>query len=1846
VTTSSTPRPEPLDPALQDRIRSQIARWRQDLLPFDRRQRLLYFSHTKTASLEIVGPDLPRMLELVEAGAVSIEPAVGDGPDTAVAGVTLVAANKSGTELPPALRRLDQQSNQVFADRGFWTLYLALGMLQWVDEEDRRTVVSPILLVPVKLRREATHRPYRVFRTEDELVVNPALRLKLEQDYDLELLGVDDYEVSVGKLLDGIGSSVADRPGWAVLPRAVITTFAFHKEAIYRDLLAHESLVVDHPLVQLVALGPDAPTAIGFAFEPVQDEELDTSVPPERLVSILDADGSQRKCILAARDGQSFVMDGPPGTGKSQTIANIIVELITSGRSVLFVSEKAAALDVVRNRLTDAGLGDFLLALHSHATSRKQVVDELAGALRRSVHASSAFGRQDESALVRTREVLTDYAAAMNEYRAGLGTTLHLALGRVAALSYVAGPAPIGGQLWGDLTADRRAEIVEQGWVLARAWRPVTAGTDYDWRDLATVDLEPADVRHLAATAGQAAAAADALVGRIRAVDVDLGVTLPATVDGSWRRVRLLELVAQWPDVPVDWLTVEAFDPIGERIDALHRSTGSLLAQRAELEARAGGWWRELDGDRRHALDAALRPQQPGAAGLAWAPDARLPTSAFGELVRFLESTPQRLVPVMEDARRLAGLFRMPVDGITPLRADQLAQLGALGGGTALPDEAWFHPALQRALDESCRILGELVEMVRGLERSLAGVFTREALALDLSTLYVRLTQTRTSWRRFSKQARADRNAVKAVTVGGKVTKAVLARLEDAVAWQEAERRLTAEEDDHAPRLGTYYRRTGTDFSSLSQAIQTAHAALRLAGEDLDTAAMARQLSRTGAQDPALTVRAGRLSAVVRGWRAELWHWLGDDATRIDRAPLEDVALWSLDLAGALRPGLAAAQHAADVAGRDATVGEAADLLVRAASAAAEEARIYDSYETDRQLLGALYMDIETRWDGVRAAQAWALDVRKLTAGAVPAAVAERLRHPTIGAGEVRQRADEWERARGALCAAFASGRATELGADLDADLAAAVDQCVQMAASAAADIDEWCRHVRTREWLAEAGLGPVVDDLVRRRAPADTVPDTIERAVLLAWADAVITADDRLRTFRAQDRDSLVEQFRRLDSELIGNAHTRVAVACSDRRPRSPNSTAAQRITREAQKKTRHKPIRELLAETYELVRVIKPCFMMSPLSVSQYLPPAMRFDLVIFDEASQVMPSDAVTSIYRGHQLVVAGDQKQLPPTSFFARAIEDDEDLNDSDQLDVFQSVLDLCKAAGALPSLPLTWHYRSRHESLITYSNYKFYSGKLHTFPGATFQAPDLGVESYVVNGVYRRGGARDNPVEAAKAVDRVVEHLRRHPGLSIGVVTFSAAQEDAVLAAADQRAAHEPLLAEALRGHDRLNGFFVKALENVQGDERDIIVFTVGYGPDEAGRLTMNFGPLNREEGWRRLNVAITRARRRIEIISSFRAEQMADTGSEGVRHLRGYLGFAARGMPALAGEPSPTGLDAESPFEEDALAVIRGWGYQAETQVGSAGYRIDIAVRHPNLPGCYALAVECDGAMYHAAKTARDRDRLREQVLRGLGWQVHRIWGISWVREREAQKERLRQAIEAAIAGVPLAEGAARAAAADTMPASRGGSLVVANVDLDAPPKWTVPYRVAHAGRVASGFEPHTPEARPQLRAYFQEVLAVEAPVHDSVLFDRMRSAWGIGRVGSRIRANAESVLARTRVDGQPVVKDRFGFYRVLGRTADAVRVPTEASGVRTVEQIPPEEVELAIVNVVADAVVANDENLSTEVSRLFGWRRQGADIQWALESAISRLLAVGIIERTPEGALRSIPSQQTRYPQ
>ncbi|NKS29702.1 DUF3320 domain-containing protein [Rhodococcus hoagii] len=1463
-------------------------------------------------------------------------------------------------------------------------------------------------------------------------------------------------------------------------------------------------------------------------------------------------------------------------------------------------------------------MGQFLFELHGTAATRKAVVQELSSTLKTRAAAPRTFSEVEAGHLVRTREELTAFAAAMNEVRAPLGMSVFQVVGRIELLSeHVDASATVGSQR-PDMTAEALAALRMHASSLGSIWHVTERGDDYLWRGLERDDLGSPEARDLKRAAGDCAEAGSALSTRIDTVDSETNLRFPRNSEGLGRRSNLLRLLENRVDVPVDWFTRNSLVPARERLAQACSGVEQISDGIAGLESTVGSRWDDLEASWLDPLREGLSDPLLGISATPGSIDA---------LNRKLTDVTDQVEPLVADATQLATLLGLPSAEMTARRAGELVELALLGAATHRPANGWFNAALQNQVSESIAVMDSLVEHARRREEAMRDHFTPEALDLDLAALTVRFREVHTGFRKLSKAARADKKALRAVTVTGKVDKDLIARLEAAASWQQSVREMDAGENAHSPRLGASYDGFATDFDALRSALDNARRATQLAGVDVDSGKLAHQLGRDGVPDPALVLIAERLSGLLDRWRATM-AGLGDRLpfSAVEDRAVDEVGLWAMDATERIAPVRSALVQVCAVAQNEISIGLASDYLEKAAHVRANLLELAADSAGDRALFGGIELGMDSDFAGIGARLDWVEQVRSAVGMRIPDAAASRFVFVTMPASELDEVTERWRRACGNLVRHFTSARQTELEVDLTADIDDAVELLTDLEATAVPDIENWCSYVRESNWADEAGFAPVLAELRKSRRSAEAVAQSIEYAALEAWIDETVRRDKRLAGYQADNRDGAVERFRQLDHALMKDAHARVIERCNDRAPRTLTSRAAQVIVREAEKKTRHKPVRVLLEETGALAQELKPCFMMTPLTVSQFLSSNMRFDVVIFDEASQVLPSDAVNCVYRGRQLIVAGDQKQLPPTDFFSASTDlvDDED---GDEIDVFQSVLDLAKGAGGLTSLPLNWHYRSRHEDLITYSNYRFYDGKLFTFPSAVFDAPNLGVELIPVNGTYRRGTSRDNPVEAAKVVERVLYFAEHHPGESLGVVTFSSAQADAVQAEIERQSATHPVLADLLGDHDRLDGFFVKSLENVQGDERDVIIFSLGYGPDENGKFTMNFGPLNRDGGWRRLNVAITRARQRVEIVSSFRAADMSASSNEAIRHLKNYLDFAERGQKALALDLEDSLGDVESPFEEQVIDRIRSWGYEVVPQVGVAGYRIDMAVRHPDKPGSYAIGIECDGAAYHSSRTARDRDRLRESVLRNLGWEIHRIWGLSWWRDRDFQEKRLRAAIVAAIE----TDGSVSPVLVDRV--LEVPDVQVVDVDFDSRPDWVSDYE-PHRNYDGWHSDVKTAEGKRDLREFFKKAIKAEAPVHKEVLLERFKDEWGIQRLRAATRQIAEDVLQSVEVKGHSVAPGSDGVCRLPGKPQPIVRVPARGLPARKLEHVPAEELDLAAAHIIQDAHSIDIGMLAQQIVKIFGWQRVTDDVRIIVELAVERLASEGLILHAPDDEL------------
>ncbi|MDP2672486.1 MAG: DUF3320 domain-containing protein [Nanoarchaeota archaeon] len=688
------------------------------------------------------------------------------------------------------------------------------------------------------------------------------------------------------------------------------------------------------------------------------------------------------------------------------------------------------------------------------------------------------------------------------------------------------------------------------------------------------------------------------------------------------------------------------------------------------------------------------------------------------------------------------------------------------------------------------------------------------------------------------------------------------------------------------------------------------------------------------------------------------------------------------------------------------------------------------------------------------------------------------------------------------------------------------------------------------------------------------------------------------------------VEMFREKDFEVRDIKRYKIMDSIEQDQPsmnyHSHGINEVSILKRENEKKRRLKPIRDLLEEIPNLVFSLKPCFMMSPLSVSQYInPKSIKFDVVIFDEASQVMPEDAVSCLIRAKQAIVVGDTQQLPPTSFFMSGREEGDVEEEIEDLESF-----LSECSTKFRTKPLLWHYRSKNEHLIAFSNRFFYEHRLITFPNSRIK-DDSGLDFiHVKSGIYDRGKSRKNRVEAREVVKQYKEMKRKFPKKSLGIIAFSIAQENAI---------REEFRVAGINIEESIDSqredVFIKNLETVQGDERDIILISVGYGKDSSGKLSYHFGPLNRDGGYKRLNVAITRSRFKTMVLSSLSPEELDEDkiNVDGVRYLKYYLDYA-KNKDFNKFLQTTEGLDFDSGFEESVYETLVNEGFSVSTQVGCSGYRVDLAIKHPKNPGVYLLGVECDGAQYHSSRFARDRDKIRQLILENLGWNIHRIWSDDWLNNRDYEIKKIKEKVD---------------------------SLLKSKKEIKTEEKRFEKVEEVNDFKEISlkdKYEKYEVAELPQSRTKIEfdgygdmvwggnkakqlmlSVLEVESPIEKELLYKRVLNSFGINKLGARLNRNFDDLVNE--------MKREYSNIHVYGETVSIdkiddvcpVRISKETQ--RPFILIPKEEIGGAIVDILKNTFGATKETLVADIAKgIFHNNRTGGKIKSKVEEAIKYL--------------------------
>jgi len=788
----------------------------------------------------------------------------------------------------------------------------------------------------------------------------------------------------------------------------------------------------------------------------------------------------------------------------------------------------------------------------------------------------------------------------------------------------------------------------------------------------------------------------------------------------------------------------------------------------------------------------------------------------------------------------------------------------------------------------------------------------------------------------------------------------------------------------------------------------------------------------------------------------------------------------------------------------------------------------------------------------------------------------------------------------------------------------------------------QWSQYLAARTNPDLACVADLVVLMEQGQLPADDIRPCLQLCIAERELQRAFEKRPALARFVGRLHESAISRYRELDRQIIRDNRELVGATLRARRPQlrggAPRESQAGILQREINKKKRHIPLRRLMTEAGDLVQQIKPCFMMSPLSIAQFLDPrSVRFDVVIFDEASQVRPEDALGALLRGRQLVVMGDTKQLPPTCFFDHIVEDDEDDEKNDSVGDVESILHLCRRS--FPSRMLRWHYRSRHESLIAVSNQEFYNNRLVVYPSPTWVRDGLGLRFvHLPDTVYDRGRSAQNREEARAVAAAVLRHFQTTPARTLGVGAFSAKQQEAIIEEVERLADNHPELEPHLSGRQE-GHFFVKNLETIQGDERDVIFLSVGYGFDADRKLWRNFGPLNQNGGERRLNVLITRAREQCTVFCNFRADDLRlEPGApNGLRALHTFLRYAETGELLAAHE---TGRDSDSPFEDSVAEYLRGEGYDVSQQVGSAGYRIDLAIVDKRAPGRFLLGIECDGAKYHSARVARERDRLRQEMLEKLGWTIHRVWSVDWYTQRYEAQRQLLVAIERTatlpaetLCGHP--DGPDRAHVESSTSAAAAGSArrppsAGARVSESLPELRGSPYEECAAlGIPPVGEIPDIP--RLALARAVCAVVDVESPIHISETIRRVRALWGLKRSGQRI---AEAVTrAIAYADREGTLSKRGSFLWAPGTASISPRYRTQREHLK-IELICDEEIAATVRVALEHQFASTRDAIQTTVARCLGFHQTSAQIRDRIDEVVTQLVAAGDLVERPNGML------------
>ena len=1521
-------------------------------------------------------------------------------------------------------------------------LYLVFGFLEWYESSDsNKPRLAPLHLVPVRINKGRLDKSTNTFSytinfTDEDILPNLSLREKLKNDFGLNLPDLNEetkpenYFSEINKLIK------KTQPHWKIHRYCTLGLLHFGKLLLYLDLDSKKwpknKNILDHTIVcNLLGTQKDEKAENDIFTEEYEIDEIKDVHYQYPLMD--DADSSQHSVLIDALNNVNLVVEGPPGTGKSQTIANLIAAAIAQGKKILFVTEKLVALEVVKRRLDKAGLGDFCLELHSHKTQKSKILQDLSSRMENQNTYKNPGDIEEEIKLYeKHKNELKEYAKIINEIWLNTSKSIHHILTGLVRyrnelkdfdLTRLKANKINGENL--NLESQRNLEelIYEYKELYLKIISKKESKTNFGlhpWHGVNNIEIQLYDVNQVCDSIKE-------LQASIKNVEVvmeklESKISPFKKMKEKFSLIYIEELITDLNKLP-SIKSDDFINPIPILKGDLLKEFGNYL----DLHSQIQNLHEKLSPVTN--ADALKKPLPTSSKITTILKNAKKFPTENSIRINDLKEKIDISEEVLEKINKISPIISLVCKKIggNSSKAFNISEAGLnelltfIDIASHLDASLWDkrHPCLETyEIDSVITPLHLKINSVKEKESELKRYFELSKLPKYCDIEFIR-TKLSTIWifGVFNKDWKRSRKALRQLAKNPKEKFSVLHNHLSALLdyAQECE-----ELENHAKNkksLGSLYNGVNTDTVSLiklrnwykkikeSYELSIAnnnpflkHLILSISPE---IATDIQSLKNNGTYDCLKSIinnvskiksifvesKIKKQDFIVSNNESSFlsrWHDTHQELLHCFDLHFKNNSTNYLDATEMLQilENLSAKLEIFNLKDINKFIPNGNITLCFGSTSNDKE----NKYAEKIYAISASIQNINNE------------DIKNFIYSQPNIELLISLKNYASHLTEALQNFN--------ICF-----RSFENLTNLNKDdwLSGNTDSLENIylrndfAIINANELIHWLDYLRVQKQLCEYGFTSLVDHIENDSLPIEKILplyyfmifDMLSREIYSEHKDLKRYFPRNLEVLRSlfQNCDNKIKKLQR---QFIAARAARNNVPLGSTGSRADDYTDQYLLQRECGKKKRHIPLRKLILKAKDAILALKPCFMMGPLAVAQYLPPGLiEFDLVIMDEASQIKPEDALGSIARAKQAIIIGDPKQLPPTNFFDSLTDDDGSEEESILTDS-ESILD-----AALPIFRkrrLRWHYRSQHESLIAFSNHNFYDRDLIIFPSPYHTSDLYGVKNtYIENARFINNS---NQEEATAIAEAVKNHLLYFPNESLGIVAMNIHQTDLIDKLIEQLRKDDPLLQQAYEmSLSSDEPIFIKNLENVQGDERDVILISTTYGPCEYGGKTFQrFGPINAAAGWRRLNVLFTRSKKRMHVFTSMRPEDVVptDTSSRGLHALKNFLSYAKNG---IIDQPKVTGKEPDSDFEIAVATALQQAGFEADYQVGVAGFYIDIAVKHPLKAGFYLMGIECDGAAYHSAKSARDRDRLRQEILEMKGWNIRRVWSTDWFKD-------------------------------------------------------------------------------------------------------------------------------------------------------------------------------------------------------------------------------------------------------